>query len=348
MTIVQNFWCEIMYTCADAPRRCMFDETIELHCSETAIMNARTSYPMRRYFTALFVALISFGLASTAMAADELVRFLPDNTKGVISMDVDNLRKSGALDKLMKSTGASKQLDAVNAQLSSVGFEPLTQIDRALLQVPSFDRKTEPLLIFKGRFPQAAIEEALKEEAHATRKTIGDIVVFTRGTRGSLAFLAPNIAAIGPTSAVEAAANIAANKAKSRPSSVIRSAISQANSARNIWFAVDLPKEHLAKTPFKGARVMYGDANITADLLLNVYARMPSTDAADASLKNAQSMLKDIAERDEITAIGLAPVVQAVRVTQKGDTVQGTLTVDQSRFRRLLITVTTIIRDQLQ
>lgn len=311
-------------------------------------MNARTFYPMRRYLSVLFAALLSLGLMSTAMAADELVRYLPDDTKGVIALDVDKLRKSGALESLMKSTGASKQLDAVNTQLSSVGFEPLKQIDRALLQVPSFDRKTEPLLIFKGRFPRAAIEEALKEEAHATLKTIGDIVIYTRGTRGSLAFLAPNIATIGPTAAVEAAANIAANKVKSRPSSVIRSAISQANDARNIWFAVDLPKEHLDKTPFKGARVVYGDADIATDLLLNVYARMPNNDAAGATRSNAQDMLKEMAVRDEITAIGLAPVVQAVQVSQKNDTVKGTLSVDQSRFRRLLITVATIIRDQLQ
>lgn len=313
-------------------------------------MNARTSYPMRRYFSALLAGLLSLGLASAALASDSaaLVRYLPDNTKGVISMDVGKLRKSGALEKLMKSTGASKQLASVNTQLSSVGFDPLTQIDRALLQVPSFDRKTEPLLIFEGRFPRAAIEEALKAEAHATQKNIGDIVVYTRGTRGSLAFLAPNIATIGPTPAVEAAANIAANNAKSRPSSVIRNAIGQANDARNIWFAVDLPKEHLDKTPFKGARVMYGDADISADLLLNVYAVMPSSDAAGATLNNAQNTLKEMAERDEITAIGLTPVVQAIRVTQKANTVQGTLTVDQNRFRRLLVTIATIIRDQLQ
>lgn len=313
-------------------------------------MNARTPYPMRSYLTVLLVSLLSLGLASTALASgsDDLVRYLPDNTKGVISMDVGKLRKSGALENLMKSTGASKQLASVNTQLSSVGFDPLTQIDRALLQVQSFDRKTEPLLIFKGRFPRTAIEDALKEEAHATQKKIGDIIVYTRGKRGSLAFLAPNIATIGPTSAVEAAANIAANKAKSRPSSVVRNAIRQANDARNIWFAVDLPKEHLDKTPFKGARVMYGDADIAGDLLLNVYAVMPSSDAASATLKSAQNTLKEMAERDEITAIGLAPVVQAVRVTQKSDTVQGTLTVDQNRFRRLLVTVATIIRDQLE
>lgn len=313
-------------------------------------MNARTKHFPRTLVAVLIFAFVSAGLAPTASAAgnNALIRYLPNNTKGVLSVDVDKLRASGTLDTLMQSTGAAKQLSSVNSQLSSVGFEPLKQIDRAVLQVSSFDENTEPLLIFEGRFPQNAIETALKEEAHATRKAIGDIVVYTRGKRGSLAFLSSSIAVIGPTSAVEAAANIAAGKKTSKPSSAIRGAIAKANDTQNLWFAVDLPNEYLEKTPFKGAKSIYGEANIIADLVLSIHAQMSSAEAAENATKDAKQTLGEMAQRDEITAIGLGPVVQAVQVSSKRDTVNGTLKLDQKRFRRLLVTVATIIRDQLQ
>lgn len=313
-------------------------------------MNARTHQFTRTIVAILCVALASVGFSATAFAAggDALIRYLPNNTKGVVSVDVQKLRASGTLDALMQSTGASKQLASVNTQLSSVGFDPLKQIDRAVLQVSSFNERTEPLLIFEGNFPKAAIETALKDEAHATQKKIGDIVVYTQGKRGSLAFLSNNIAAMGPTAAVEAAASIAAGKATSKPASAIRNAIAKANESKNVWFVADLPNEYLDQTPFKGAKSLYGEADIVADLLLNIHAQMSSSDAADAAAKDAKKTLTDMSERDEIAAIGLAPVVQAVQVSSKKDTVHSTLKLDQKRFRRLLVTVATIIREQLQ
>lgn len=313
-------------------------------------MNARIANIVRTCVTALSFTLLSVGLATTASAAgnDALIEYLPNNTKGVLSVDVQKLRSSGTLDTLMESTGASRQLSRVNSQLSSVGFEPLKQIDRAVVQVQSFDENTEPLLIFEGTFPRKAIEKALKDEAHATQKKIGNIVVYTQKKRGSLAFLEADVAVIGPTAAVESAANIAAGKAKSKPSSAVRTAISKAKSKRNVWFAADLPNEYLADTPFKGAKALYGNADIVSDLLLNVHALMPSADAAQKSAQAAKKTLDEMANRDEIAALGLGPVVQAISVGAQKDTVNGKLTLDQKRFRRLLVTVTTIIRDQLQ
>lgn len=313
-------------------------------------MNARITKLVRTCVTALTFALLSVGWVSIASAAgnDGLIKYLPNDTKGVLSVDVQKLRASGTLQTLMDSTGAARQLSRVNSQLSSVGFEPLKQIDRAVVQTPSFNENTEPLLIFEGSFPRKAIEKALKDEAHAKQKKIGDIVVYTQGKRGSLAFLEPDVAVIGPTAAVEAAAKIAAGQAKSRPSSAIRQAISKASGARNLWFVADLPNEYLAETPFKGAKALYGNADIVSDLLLNVHAQMPSADAAQKSANEAKSTLDEMAERDEIAALGLGPVVQAISVNAQKDTVNGKLTLDEKRFRRLLVTVTTIIRDQLQ
>lgn len=313
-------------------------------------MNARTNQFTRTLLASILIAFVSMSFSASALAAggDVLIQYLPNNTKGVVSVDVEKLRASGTLDALMQSTGASRQLASVNTQLSSVGFDPLQQIDRAVLQVASFDERTEPLLLFEGKFPRAAIEAALKDEAHASQKKIGDIVVYTQGKRGSLAFLGDTIAAMGPTAAVEAAASIAAGKANSRPASAIRSAISKANESKNVWFVADLPNEHLDKTPFKGAKSLYGEADIVADLVLNIHAQMPSVEAAQTAASNAKKTLSEMTERDEVTAIGLAPVVQAVQVSSKKDIVHSTLKLDQKRFRRLLVTVATIIRDQLQ
>src|SRR5690625_7982634 len=88
-------------------------------------MNARRKYFPRTLMAMLMVTIAALTFSTTAFAAggDTLIQYLPNNTKGVVSVDVDKLRTSGTLDTLMQSTGATKQLSSVNSQLSSVGFE---------------------------------------------------------------------------------------------------------------------------------------------------------------------------------------------------------------------------------
>lgn len=302
-----------------------------------------------RFVAFLFTALCLFA-APNAMAGngETLANFLPDNSKGVLSVDVAGLRAAGALDTLLRTTGAETQLQRVVGQLDKVGFNPREQIDTALIVVPGFDKNTQPLLIFEGRFPRAAIEAALDKEASATRTAVGQIPVFTRGTRGSLAFLAPDIAVIGPTRLVQAAARVAAGEARSTPNRTLTREIGRADKTRNLWFAAMPPAEHLANTPLEGARAVRGAANISTNLELSVDAIMANADAATRGAEKGKEQLTTIAARDEVAALGLAPVINATKVSARGDAIRVTLDLDQARFRRLLTTITTVIRDQMR
>lgn len=300
--------------------------------------------------TALLVALLCLFVVPNAFAGngETLANFIPDDAKAVLSVDVAQLRASGALDTLLRSTGADTSLQQVAGQLETVGFNPRQQINTALVVVTSFDNRTRPLLIFEGNFPRQAIEEALDKEASAVRSAVGQVPVFTRGARGSLAFLAPDIAVIGPTPLVQAAAKIAAGEARSRLHRTLAREIGRADKTRNLWFAGMPPAEHLKNTPLEGARAIRGAANITANLELVIDAVMASSEAAAETTQKSREQLNTLASRDELAALGMAPVIQAAEVAQRADTARMTLNLDQARFRRLLTTMATVIRDQLR
>lgn len=314
-----------------------------------ALMHIQNTRHHAGRLSALLLALFCLFAASTASAGngESLTGFIPDNAKAVLSVDVARLRTSGGLDALLRSTGAEAQLQRVVGQLDKVGFQPRQQIDTALIVVPNFDKNTQPLLIFEGDLPRAAIEDALNKEASATRSMTGTIPVYTRGARGSLAFLTDTIAVIGPTPQVQAAARLAGS-ARSSLNRTLDREIARVDKSRNLWFAGLPPAEHLKNTPLEGARALRGSANIAANLELTIDAVMPSADGATKSAEKSREQLTAMAARDEVAALGFAPVIQAANVTARGDAVRMTLNLDQARFRRLLNTVTTVIRDQLR
>lgn len=300
--------------------------------------------------TALLLALLMMLVAPAAFAGngETLTRFVPNDTKAVVSVDVERLRSAGALNALLSSTGADAKLQGIMGKLDQVGFKPREQIDTAMIVVNGFNKNTRPLLIFEGSFPRAAIEAALDAEATATRSAVGQIPIFTLGDRGSLAFLAPDIAAMGPTPVVRAVAAIAAGQARSTPSRTLTRELGRVDKARNLWFAGMPPAEHLRDTPIAGASAIRGGADVTGNLALIVDAVMPSESAARTATEGATTQIAQVAQRDEIAALGLSPVVQGAKVEQRADTLRLTLNIDQARFRRLLTTLSTVIRDQLR
>lgn len=299
---------------------------------------------------ALLLAALLFVVVGPAYAGDgaTLVTFIPDSSKAVLSVDVATLRSTGALDALMRSTGADVQLQRVGGRLDTVGFNPRQQIATALIVVDSFGKNTQPLIIFEGTFPRAAIENALTNEASATRTMVGQIPVYTRGSRGSLAFLAPDVAAIGPTPLVRAAAAIAAGQARSTPNRALARELGRVNRTKNLWFVGVPPAEHLVGTPLEGAKSVRGAASISGALDLTVEATMADAAAATKAADSGKAQQAAMAARDEVAALGLAPVVNATTISARADTVRVAVSLDQARFRRLLSTVVTVIRDQMR
>lgn len=299
---------------------------------------------------ALLLASLLLLVVAPAFAGNgsTLTGYIPDNSKAVLSVDVAALRTSGALDALMRSTGADAKLNGVVGRLNTVGFNPRTQINSALVIVDGFDKNSQPLILIEGPFPREAIETALTQEASATRALVGEIPMYTRGTRGSIAFLAPGIAAIGPTAAVRSAARIASGAARSAPNRVLARELGRADKSKNLWFVGIPPAQHLKGTPLEGAKVVRGAANISAALDLTVDAIMNDAAAATEAANKGKDQLATMAARDEIAALGLAPVVNATNISARNDAVRVTLNLDQARFRRLLTTVVTVIQDQMR
>lgn len=301
--------------------------------------------------SALVAALFVLAATGVAFAGNgaSLVPFVPNDAKAVVSIDFAALRSSETLDQLLRNSGAEAQMSRVAGRLDTVGFSPREQIDTALVVANSFESTARPLLIVEGAaIPREAIEAALVREGTAARTTVGTITIYTRGPRGSIAFIGEKTAAIGPTAMVTAAARIAAGQARSTPNSALAREIGRADRSRNLWFAALPPADKVQGTPLAGARAVRGSANIRTSLDMTIDAIMPNAAAAESAATNGRAQLTTMAARDEIAALGLAPVINAVTVAQREESVRLTLALDQARFRRLLTTLVTVIRDQMQ
>lgn len=302
-------------------------------------------------FSAIVVAAFLLCVSAFAYAGNgaTLVPFIPNDAKAVISVDIAAVRTSETLDQLLRTSGAEAQLARVTGRLDTVGFNPRQQVDTALVIANSFSKDSKPLIIVEGAsIPRTQIEQALTREGTATRTTVGQITVFTRGTRGSIAFLANDIAVIGPTAQVNAVARIAAGEARSTPNATLAREIGRADRTKNLWFAALPPADMVKGTPLEGSRAVRGAANVRTNLELVIDGVMASEAAAASSAESSRAQLTAMGNRDEVAALGLAQVIQSVNIAPRGESVRLTLNLDQNRFRRLLNTVLTVIRDQMQ
>lgn len=295
---------------------------------------------------ALFAAL--WLVPSTAFAGDgtSLERYLPSDARAVVSINVEALRASGELDSLLEQTGAQGQLDGVMGRLERVGFAPSQQIHTAMVISFSYSRNAQPLLIVEGDLPRAAIEDAMRTEGAATLSTVGGLQVWTRSTRGSFAFINDTTAMIGPSDRVNALAR-GIEAGNLRAPSSLRSALAGVPRDRQMWFAAE-PSSQFDGTPAEDARALRGAMNIAGGLGLLVEAQMPSSSDATRVADELRGQVETAAQRDEVAALGLGPVVRAVDITSSGDHVQIRLDMDASRSRRLINTLVTVVREEMR
>lgn len=295
---------------------------------------------------ALFAALWLAPSMAVAGDGSSLERYLPSDARAVVSIDVEALRSSGELESLMEQTGAQGQLDGVMGRLERVGFAPSQQIHTAMVISFSYSRSAQPLLIVEGDLPRAAIEDAMRAEGSATLSTVGGLEVWTRSTRGSFTFINDTTAMIGPTERVSALAR-GLEAGNLRAPSSLRSALAGVPRDRQVWFAAE-PSSQFEGTPAEDARALRGAMNIAGGLGLLVEAQMPSSADAARVADELRGQVETAAQRDEVAALGLGPVVRAVGITSSGEQVRISLEMDASRSRRLINTLVTVVREEMR
>ena len=115
------------------------------------------------------VALVAVALAVAASArAADAQKFLPDDTKAVISLNLrqllgSDLVKKAGVDKAAEGDGAKKATE-------QLGFNPLKDVDHVV--IAASDKEDETLIIVGGRFDTAALKARMDEVAKKKAENI--------------------------------------------------------------------------------------------------------------------------------------------------------------------------------
>lgn len=303
----------------------------------------------KRIITILAVLFLSTTAASAfAGNGESLLKYLPDGSQVVFSMDVQSMRGSRVMTEIVNSLKSQSEFASIEAKLRESGFEPTEQIQTLVGAATSTSASARPLIIAEGPFPRAQLEQSLRAEEQATASEVSGHTIFEVPNRGATTFLSDTIIAVGPRALVEQAI---ANSGRSNPGfeSSIASLVSSADHSRNIWLAAkSVENPRIAGTSLAQARGIAMAINLASDLNLTAHVATASAEAAQAISDDLTSQLTQLKSRDEVAALGLAGVIDAATVSTNGSSAVIQVTLEEARWNRLFNTLKSIVSEQLR
>jgi hypothetical protein len=304
---------------------------------------------MKSYLVPILSALLLLGAASAhAGSGSDLLKYLPDSSKVVVSMDIEAMRGSHVLSEVFESVESEDRFNTIQQKLSEVGFSPTEQIATLVAGATSTSPDARPLIVAQGEFPRAELEEALQNEEQATAETVGDLTVFEVPDRGATVFLADNTIAVGPRELVDAAI---ANKDRAQPGfgTKMQQLIGAADHSRNIWMASYSPNTSRTEgTSLAQAEGVSIAMNVSSGLEMTLKILTGSAEAAQSISNDLSEQITHLKEREQIAALGLASVVEAATVTSSESFAVVQLALDENRWNRLFNTLKSIVTEQLR
>jgi hypothetical protein len=304
---------------------------------------------MKSYLVPILSALLLFGAASAhAGSGADMLKYLPDSSKVVVSMDIQAMRGSNALTEVFESVESEDRFNTIQQKLSEVGFSPTEQIETLVAGATSTSPDARPLIVAQGEFPRAELEEALRSEEQATAETVGGLTVFEVPERGATVFLSDNTIAVGPRELVNAAI---ANKDRAQPGfdTKMQQLIGAADHSRNIWMASYSPNTSRTEgTSLAQAQGVSLAMNVSNGLEMTLKILTGSTEEAQSIANDLSEQLTHLKEGDQIAALGLASVLEAATVSSAESFAVVELALNESRWNRLFNTLKSIITEQLR
>lgn len=288
--------------------------------------------------------------AATAFAGngESLLKYLPDGSQIVFSVDVQSMRGSRIMTDIVSSLQSQSEFSSIETKLRESGFEPTEQIHTLVGAATSMSASARPLIIAEGPFPRAQLEQSLRAEEQATATEVSGHTIFEVPNRGATTFLSDTIIAVGPRALVEQAI---ANKGRSSAGfgSSMASLVSSADHSRNIWIASKAAENpRTAGTSLAQAQGIAMAISLTNGLNLTAHISTASAEAAQTISDDLTNQLTQLKSRDEVAALGLAGVIEAATVSTSGSSAVIQVTLEEARWNRLFHTLKSIVSEQLR
>jgi len=281
---------------------------------------------------ALWAALL---LPRPAAAADgsKLLELLPPGVQGVVVIDMEQVRSSPLLGKLMPIVRRDPQLGALLEEMeSTTGLEPTRDLSTVLVaSLPGERHRLRGFVLLQGKLQQGRIEKKLSQDQRLKQRDHAGRKVWEKTRSGpvfSAIFLRPDLLGFIHPSLLDEVLARAASPARGKvpPGRSVDAAQWQALLGRperkgGAWFAGRIPVELRGNPdlgPLAQAEGLFGSVRLRDDLALSITGIF--TDEALAQQLAVALMLirTRLAQRPQFREFGLTPVLERLTAMPAG------------------------------
>jgi hypothetical protein len=317
---------------------------------------------MRRSARRLYTALaLSGALACVASckrsggAAREDLALLPRDASIVVSLNVGRMRNTQVWRKILdlrdQSAEAKKKYDAFVAKC---GLDPVTQLDSATLAFPTGGQaEGEFAAIVHGTFDEAKLvacarEEAQKQGHELVTVEYGGKKLYNDRDSGQLfaGLLDAHTVVAGGREWAKKVIDLAGGKAKGesvQDNEALRGLLGKVRTGDALWAVAQVPDSVRQKLSelreldsSKSLKDVYGSVDFATGLALDATLDLGSeADAKDLATK-LTSQLGETKKNSQVMMMGLASMIDAIKVTSNGPAFQVSVKYNQSQVDQIV------------
>lgn len=299
---------------------------------------------MRRLIPSVFVA-AALLVALPALAGDgsNLLQYVPSSASVVAGVDVEKLRGTALWDRLLSiaSSDADTQRSLTTIQ-NDAGFDPRATT-RSLVfasRDASGDMGEHAILLLELDYPAEGLASVLTADGYEAA-TSGSVTYY-RKSESTVAFLTPNVVAVGEFALVEPAINVAAGTGTAGAGSTVSRQISAVDKSGGIWVAARLPSGS------QGAQAARLSVNASSGLAARLDLVMESEETATNAVNQFNTQIAAVAGSPEVAALGLAAIVGGLQASASGSDVSLQVTLDAATWSSTLSTLAELAQEELR
>ncbi|MEZ4468439.1 MAG: hypothetical protein R3F60_21615 [bacterium] len=288
--------------------------------------------------TVLAGALVLAGLSTPAFAGGADLKLVPSDSAGVVHVDLSRFRSSSLYKEVLagfvQAPQVQQQMQAAKAEL---GFDPINDLDSITIigGAAMGPGNEDALIIVAGKIDQKKLVAMAEKDGGAKPAEYAGVKYWasTKNEDMAIAFIGDKVA-LGKHSLVKGAID------GKGPGADLAGLLKQVNQGGDLFFAGKIPAGAggalaAADPMFKDLKSIRGSLDFAKGMSVSV-ALTASPAAATAMAAKMQEGLKpDPASEPMMQQMGIAPIVQKLKVEAKGDTVMIGLDLTPEEVNRL-------------
>lgn len=272
----------------------------------------------------LVSALVLAGLSTQATAGGADLKLVPADTAGVLHVDLARFRSSSlykdVLAGFIQAPQIQSQMAVAKAQL---GFDPINDIDSVTIigGAKLVGGKEDALFIVAGKLDQGKLTKLASEAGGATQVEHAGVKYWATDPKEDMA-----IAFIDGKLALGRHALVKGAIEGKGPGATLAALLKEVNQGGDLFFAGAIPAEAgaalaAADPSLKDLKSVRGSIDFAKGLSLNIAIAASAASATAIAGKMQTALKPDPAAAPMMQQMGIAPMIEKLKVEAKGDTV---------------------------